>query len=116
MYDKVQIWLEKLDYKDLDQLKLHQNNQILDQSLLIGDLEVGNNINATGVTPKIAPLPPSEGYYTSPDMNEIKKMTKLEIQKVENFKIFNKHGEIRFEGKTDLSGLDLANLVKIEKK
>jgi len=40
-------------------------------------------------------------------------MSLMELQRVENFMIKNKHGAIWFQGQTDLSKVDLADIVTI---
>ena len=45
---------------------------------------------------------------------ELTRMTMEELKNVDNFTVFNKHGEIKFLGKTDVRGLDLDLRIKIE--
>lgn len=42
-------------------------------------------------------------------------MTIVELQKVKDFTITNKFGKIEFLGETDISGVNLADIVTIEK-
>ena len=68
----------------------------------------------------VAPNPPSltlEGYWTSPDMSILKNLSDSELSKVENFAICrDKYGKIEWNGTTDVRGLDLDKLVRIDKK
>ncbi len=43
-------------------------------------------------------------------------MTMVELQKVKDFTITNKFGKIEFLGETDISGVNLADIVTIEKQ
>ena len=43
-------------------------------------------------------------------------MTEGEIRSVEGFKVWNEFGEIEFEGPTDLSYLNLDEIISIENK
>ena len=56
-----------------------------------------------------------EGYKCNPSIMELSRKTEKELRKVENFKIFNKHGEVEFKEPVDLFGLNLDNQVTIER-
>jgi hypothetical protein len=56
------------------------------------------------------------GYETTPSMKEICRMTVEELRNVENFSIFNEHGKIEFKGTTDLTKLNLDQIVNIQPK
>eukprot|EP01035_Chromulina_nebulosa_P029556 gene29556-39182_t len=64
--------------------------------------------------------PPSltlEGYWTSPDMSILKNLSDSELSKVANFAICrNNYGKIEWDGITDVRGLDLDKLVRIDKR
>ena len=59
------------------------------------------------------PRDPKPGYKTEPAMSILKTMSAAALQKVANFKISNEHGSVEWIGDTDVSGLDLADLVTI---
>eukprot|EP01036_Dinobryon_divergens_P026710 gene26710-35389_t len=70
--------------------------------------------------PVAPPNPPSltlEGYWTSPDMSILKNLSDSELSKVDNFTICrDKYGKIEWHDTTDMRGLDLDKLVRIDKK
>lgn len=43
-------------------------------------------------------------------------MSLRELQSVEGFKVWNEFGSVEFQGKTDLTDLDLADLITIDSK
>jgi len=59
------------------------------------------------------PLDPKPGYKTVPSIQELARMTLTQLQNVENFSIENKFGKIEWPGATDLTDLDLGELVTI---
>lgn len=65
--------------------------------------------------PEPHPKPPKLGYWTTPDFSEIAKLSPEEVRRVEDFTIENQFGRIVFQGETDLSGVDLAEVVTIKK-
>ena len=61
------------------------------------------------------PTRPAPGYFTVPDYDEVLvKLPREELERVRNFTIGNDHGEILFEGETDLVDVDLAKEVRIK--
>jgi len=55
------------------------------------------------------------GYYTNPDMSQLQSMSALELKYVPKFAVFRPNvGRIEWEGDTDVRGLDLDRLVRIE--
>ena len=66
----------------------------------------------------INPLAPTllrQGYGLSPSLSILQRMTDAELRSVTSFTIFRPNvGEIRWEGQTDVRGLDLDKLVRIE--
>jgi hypothetical protein len=62
------------------------------------------------------PILTKPGYKTIPDMRNIYRMTLEELQNVDNFSIFNEYGRIDFKGKTDLTNLNIDQIVNIEEK
>ena len=55
------------------------------------------------------------GYSVTPSMLEMARMSDYELSRIAEFRIENEHGSITFPGTTDLRGLDLDELVEIEK-
>ena len=72
-----------------------------------------NQIDTTS-SPPILTL---EGYWTSPDMSVLKQMPNSELIKVKDFVICRQDfGKIEWEGFTDVRGLNLDRIVRIDKK
>ena len=63
----------------------------------------------------LVPKLTKEGYKCSPSIMELSRKTADELRNVENFRIFNKHGEVQFKEPVNLLGLNLDNQVTIEK-
>lgn len=59
------------------------------------------------------PVLTKPGYKTIPDFRNICRMTLDEIEHVKNFSIFNDYGRIDFEGETNLTNLNLDQIVNI---
>ena len=57
--------------------------------------------------------PPKAGYYTKPEFHVLQRLSNLGLSEVRDFTIGNEHGFIKFEGRTDLVGVDLAADVTI---
>jgi hypothetical protein len=67
--------------------------------------------------PATPPTLTSEGYWTSPDMSILKAMSDSELSKVERFTICrDNYGKIEWDGFTDVRGLALDKLVRVEQK
>jgi hypothetical protein len=62
------------------------------------------------------PILNKPGYKTNPEFRKICRMTLGELEDVENFSIFNEYGRIDFEGVTDLTNLNLDQIVTIDNK
>ena len=62
------------------------------------------------------PIMEKPGYKTIPDFKDIYRMTLNELENVEKFSIYNEWGRIDFEGVTDLTNLNLDQIVSIENK
>ena len=62
----------------------------------------------------LVPILTKEGYKCSPSIMELTRKTASELRNVENFKIFNKYGEVEFKEPDNLLGLNLDNQVTIE--
>ena len=58
----------------------------------------------------------TKDILTIPTIPELYSMTLNELENVENFTIFNKHGKITFPGKTNLRGINLDDIVDISEK
>ena len=58
-----------------------------------------------------------DGYCTIPDIEVLKTLSNSELSKVKNFGVCReKFGMIQWEGATDVRGLNLDNLIRIDKK
>ena len=57
-----------------------------------------------------------KGYYTIPSYSEICRMSLKELENIENFTIFNEFGKIVFEGFTDLTELNIDQIVNISER
>lgn len=55
-------------------------------------------------------------YNTRPSIDELMRMSKTELEKVENFCISNEYGEVEFPGFTDLTYVNLDEVVHIDYK
>ena len=67
--------------------------------------------------PATPPTLTLEGYWTSPDMSILKAMSDSELSKVERFTICrDNYGKIEWDGLTDVRGLALDKLVRVEQK
>lgn len=56
-------------------------------------------------------------YITQPGISLLQRMSDDELAEVSNFMVIRDgYGEIKWEGKTDVRGLDLDELVVIERK
>lgn len=64
----------------------------------------------------VVPKAPKSGYKVSPDMVALARMSLKELKEVENFKVENEHGSVEWTGKTDLTGVDLADTITIRPK
>lgn len=55
-------------------------------------------------------------YTTEPSYLEMCRMSENELASVANFTIWNQHGEVGFKGRSDIRGLNLEKIIRIEKK
>ena len=62
------------------------------------------------------PVLTKENYFTLPDFDVLMKMSLNELEKVENFSIFNEYGKIEFQGFTDLTYVNLDISINIDFK
>ena len=76
-----------------------------------------SDVKSTGIqspgnrnVPKLTKL----GYKCNPSIEEMKRMSDRELQQIENFTIENEHGKVEFDGKTDVRGLDIDDIVFIQ--
>jgi hypothetical protein len=66
---------------------------------------------------KAVPKLKREGYYTVPPLSQLQQSTLTDLSKVNNFTVGLKDScEIRFEGATNVRGLDLDNIVELHSK
>ena len=59
-------------------------------------------------------LPKTIDFLTFPKIPEIYNMTYDEIENVQDFEIYNEYGSIYFPGKTNIKGLNIDNIIRIE--
>ena len=59
------------------------------------------------------PKKPKSGYECEPSFDKLEKMTVYELRKVENFSVKNQFGSVQFIGETDISLVDLADVITI---
>ena len=61
------------------------------------------------------PTAPKEGIQCYPDLEKLCAMTVKELENVESFKVWNEHGSIEWVDKTDLTSVDLADIISIQR-
>lgn len=88
-----------------DQQQQHQNNNHGVSSLAAG---------TSALLPKIAPE-----WFTEPSMAELAQMTSQQLASVDNFSVGSKdngkmQAEVRFEGLTDIRGLNLTEIIELK--
>ena len=66
--------------------------------------------------PSLVPKLTNPGYSTRPSMDELRRYTENELRQVDGFTVENKYGRIEFEGRTDVLGVNLDELVEINPK
>ena len=59
------------------------------------------------------PKKPKAGYVCQPSFDVLEKMTIEDLKKVENFTVSNEYGSVQFIGETDLTSVDLADVITI---
>jgi hypothetical protein len=65
------------------------------------------------ITIKSDICPITKKYKTEPSIEQLNKMKKEELERVYNFNIYNEHGKISFKGYSDLTYLNLDEIVDI---
>ena len=63
----------------------------------------------------MVPKPPKQGYQIEPQIAVLSRMDLTELQNVKGLKIWNEFGSVEFIGPTDVSGVDFADIVTIQK-
>jgi len=53
----------------------------------------------------------TKNYHTEPSIVKLNRMSESELRNIQNFSIYNDFVKLTFEGKTDLTGLDLDEIV-----
>jgi len=66
--------------------------------------------------PAVLPRLTRPGYSTDPSLAVMSHMSLAELQRVHDFTVRNEHGEVVFEGETNVAGVDLDAIVQIESK
>jgi len=62
------------------------------------------------------PILTKKGYKTVPDNIQISRMSEAELKEIQDFTVENEFGKIVFEGKTDITGLNLDEIIDIRPK
>lgn len=81
-------------------------------------IKSSNQSNVKIELPEFDELPflSKQGYKTNPDIRQIYRMSKEELENVKNFEIYNEHGKIRFDEPVNLTYMNLDKIVNIESK
>lgn len=61
------------------------------------------------------PILKKDQFKTYPDWKIIQKMNKADLEKVDNFCVFNEFGTLEFIGETDITFLNLDDIIEIKK-
>ncbi len=64
--------------------------------------------------PGKAPRLKRQEYYTVPSLQELERMSGVELRRVKGFTVGNNDGKVEFEGDTDVEDLELDSIVQIE--
>ena len=114
--------LENLISEDLSIIpKINLNDA---GSIIIDNVESENNLCRIAeisevemiVNPNFCPILTKKNYVTEPDFFKISKMSKKELQIIEKFSIANEFGKIEFPGFSDLTFLNLDDIINIDFK
>ena len=65
------------------------------------------------VAKDLLPKKPKDGYKCEPSFDEIEKMTVQQLRNVPNFTVRNQFGSVQFMGDTDITAVDLADVITI---
>lgn len=112
---------------DKNTIRLTFKGKVLSESDEIRDCGIKNmdsltvifeeNSKKIALAPKeLLPKLTNPEYTLKPDLVELARMTVDELKRVRNFSISNSYGKIEFEGESDVTGLNLDEIVKIEDK
>ncbi|CAG9323542.1 unnamed protein product [Blepharisma stoltei] len=118
---------KKLEWVEMSRIQLTFKSKILQDSDTIKSLSMIHH-DAIDVIVTQEPQEPKETfapvdllpklkrpeYFTTPSMIEIARMTTEEIKSIKNFTIENKFGKIVFDGETNMTGLNLDEIVEIQ--
>ena len=63
----------------------------------------------------LVPVMKSSNFQSHPRKVILSRMTESELKTIEGFKIWNEHGSIEWEGQTNVLGLNIDEIVKIDK-
>ena len=99
------------DNNILHNYKLHTHNYTLQAYI---SYKKTNNKNILFLN-EYFPQLNKKGYKCSPTISELRRKTPEELEKIENFKIYNKFGEVEFKEPVNLLGMNLDNEITIEK-
>ena len=106
-YNSINLKDKKVSQNGKNKLKKSQHEVNIKKEIYISD----NELVPIDLVPKLT----KEGYKCIPSIMELSRKTAYELRNVENFKIFNKYGEVEFKEPINLLGLNLDNQVTIER-
>ena len=106
-YNSINLKDKKVSQNGKNKLKKSQREVIIKKEIYISD----NELVPIDLVPKLT----KEGYKCIPSIMELSRKTAYELRNVENFKIFNKYGEVEFKEPINLLGVNLNDEVIIEK-
>jgi hypothetical protein len=104
-YNSINLKDKKVSQNGKNKLKKSQREVNIKKEIYISD----NELVPIDLVPKLT----KEGYKCIPSIMELSRKTAYELRNVENFKIFNKYGEVEFKEPINLLGLNLDNQVTI---
>jgi hypothetical protein len=92
--------------------KVTEKNKKVEKKIYKKEIIVNDN---ELVPINLVPILTKDGYKCSPSIMELSRRTASELRKVENFKIYNKFGEVQFKEPVNLLGLNLDKQVTIDR-
>ena len=105
-----------ITYNSNSNISTKNKNNVNEKKVIKKNHKDEKTINENELVPiNLVPILTKEGYKCIPSIMELSRKTENELKNVENFKIFNKYGEVVFKEPINLIGLNLDNQVTIEK-
>lgn len=65
---------------------------------------------------KLVPKLTKKGYTTEPSLAQLSRMSESELRKIVNFTVKNEHARIVFLNATDVTGMDLDDIIELKPK